>query len=114
MNVGKFYEGLAVSFLKWKGYKIIERNFHSIYGEIDIIAEDLSLVFIEVRARKEGALVSGIQSVDKQKIEKIKRTAQFYISGKQDRYYRFDFLEITQGNLWRQYNLIKAAFDMDD
>lgn len=51
-NLGKLAEDFAVSLLQGKGYKIIDRNFHSRFGEIDIIAEENeTLIFVEVKAR---------------------------------------------------------------
>ena len=51
-DLGSVGEKLATKFLQRKGYKIIDRNFRSRLGEIDIIAlEDDTLVFIEVKIR---------------------------------------------------------------
>ena len=50
--LGEKGETLACTFLQGKGYKIIQRNYRSSYGEIDIIAwHDRILVFIEVKTR---------------------------------------------------------------
>jgi len=48
---GKKNEKLAVGFLKRRGYRIIERNFRTRMGEVDIIATDGdTIVFVEVKA----------------------------------------------------------------
>lgn len=115
MENGSFYEKKATVFLVLNGYRILERNFRSRFGEIDIIARDGKYIsFIEVKARNKSYLVSGKESVDKKKMEKIKKTALFYASKKTNSFFRFDVLEIIQGNLWRQYNLIKGAFDFSE
>ena len=58
------------------GCTILDRNYRSRYGEIDIIASDGKyLIFAEVRARKIGAPVSAIYSVTRSKIHKICKTA---------------------------------------
>ncbi|OGY20967.1 MAG: hypothetical protein A2126_03015 [Candidatus Woykebacteria bacterium GWB1_45_5] len=50
--LGRLGEKLAASLLRRKGYKILERNFQSRLGEIDIVAVDGdTLVFVEVKAR---------------------------------------------------------------
>jgi len=50
---GKIGEDLAAHFLCKKGFGILERNYHSRYGEIDIIASKADLiVFVEVKYRK--------------------------------------------------------------
>ena len=55
-KIGKWGEDLAASFLERQGYSIISRNYHTRYGEIDIIAAEedqgeIYLVFIEVKTR---------------------------------------------------------------
>lgn len=78
-NLGKSAEDLACKLLADIGYKILDRNFHSRFGEIDIIAEfGGNLVFIEVKAR--WSLKFGLpeEAVTKQKIYKIIKTAQYY------------------------------------
>jgi putative endonuclease len=115
MQKGKFYEDKAEDYLKLKGYGILKRNFRSPYGEIDIIAKDKNYIcFVEVKARNCNYLVSGKEAVDFRKIEKIKKTALFYASGNLDRFFRFDVLEIIQGKDFREYNLIKGAFDVSE
>jgi len=115
MQKGKFYEDKAANYLKLKGYSILKRNFRSPFGEIDIIATDKGYIcFIEVKARNYNYLVSGKEAIDFRKIEKIKKTALFYASGNLDRLFRFDVLEIIQGKDFREYNLIKGAFDVSE
>lgn len=112
-----YYEVKACEFLKLKGYRIIRNNFRSRFGEIDIIARDAdSISFIEVKARNAGYLYSGIEAVTHWKREKIKKTARLYVSRvkNKDQAFRFDVLEIIQGRSWRQFNLIKNAFGMNE
>lgn len=72
-------EELAASFLQKKGYKIIERNFRSRGGEIDIIAQEGdSLVFIEVKARSTDEFGSPLEAVTRWKMKSLIKTAQFY------------------------------------
>ena len=52
ISEGKFGEDIACIYLRKVGYKILERNWHCRYGEIDIIAKnDKFLVFVEVKIR---------------------------------------------------------------
>ena len=52
ISLGKYGEDYTCRFLKTKRYKIIERNYRSLWGEIDIIAKDKNvLVFIEVKTQ---------------------------------------------------------------
>jgi len=51
-QVGDKGETLAEKYLRKKGYKILERNFQSYFGEIDIIAQDKGqIVFVEVKTK---------------------------------------------------------------
>lgn len=78
-NLGKFAEDFAVSLLQSKGYKILNRNFHSRFGEIDIIAEiDQILIFVEVKARWSSKFGAPEDAVSLQKIWKIRKTADYY------------------------------------
>lgn len=112
---GSFYEKKAREFLKLNGYTVLRNNFFSRWGEIDIIAKDgIFFAFIEVKARKKDSQIRGLESVDVKKRERIRKTALLYVSGRKDNFYRFDVLEIIHGESWRQYNLIKNAFDMNE
>ncbi len=72
-------EDVATSFLRKKGYKIIERNFRARCGEIDIIALDKdTLVFIEVKARSSREFGYPLESITKWKMKSLIQTAQFY------------------------------------
>lgn len=76
---GLLGERLASDFLLQKNYKIIERNFHSHFGEIDIIATiDNTLVFVEVKTRTNIRFGLPVEAVTKRKIENIIKTGQYY------------------------------------
>lgn len=62
------------------GYKIVERNFHSRYGEIDIIGiKNDTLIFTEVKARWNDRFGTAQESVTNQKLNKIKKTIDYYL-----------------------------------
>lgn len=108
---GDFYEDRAVEYLELQHYTVIQRNFRVVQGEIDIIARDKKYcVFIEVKARKVNALVSGKEAITAWKKARITKAACVYAAKNDDQFYRFDVLEIIQGRMWREYNLIKDAF----
>jgi putative endonuclease len=72
-------EDMATSFLKQKGYTIIERNFRKSYGEIDIIAVNRGiLVFVEVKTRKSEKFGTALEAITPWKLREIVLTAQFY------------------------------------
>ena len=64
-RMGAFWERQAAEYLEQKGYQILERNFCSYFGEIDIIARQGDyLVFVEVKYRREGSPVHALESID--------------------------------------------------
>lgn len=74
-------EEKACEYLQRNQYRILRRNYFSRYGEIDIIAfDEKTLVFVEVRYRKEGALLSPAESIDSRKIRKLRLTIRDFIS----------------------------------
>ena len=104
-------ENLAVEYLKKQGNVILERNFNTKVGEIDIIAQDKdTIVFIEVKARENTKFGQPIESITPQKIRHIIRTAQWYLTAKHkyDSLCRFDVVEILQGKVTHT----KDAFTM--
>ena len=75
-ELGRLGEDAACGFLEQHGFEIVERNYHSRYGEIDIIAKDAKyLVFAEVKLRAVGSMVSGAEAVTASKARKILKTA---------------------------------------
>ena len=71
-------EDKACAFLKAQKYEILERNFHSKFGEIDIIAKkDGILHFVEVKSSSKSYETS--YRVDAKKYEKILKTINYYL-----------------------------------
>ncbi|WP_457644226.1 YraN family protein [Persephonella sp.] len=109
---GKESEDKAVEFLKNAGYRIIERNFRSKFGEIDIIAEnDELIVIVEVRSKTCFDYGYPEETVDHKKIKKLIKTTQIYLSRKNlsNKQVRFDIISIVNNNIFH----IKNAFDLD-
>lgn len=78
-SFGNKGEDIAEGLLLQNGYKIIERNFSGRFGEIDIIALDAqTLVFVEVKTRKDRRFGMPQEAVTAQKLYKIKKTAEYY------------------------------------
>lgn len=92
-------ENAAADYLKNLKYKIIEVNYRSIYGEIDIIAEkNRETVFIEVKYRTNSVFGEGFEAVGKQKRDKIIKTALIYINEHNVQgACRFDVISIDDG-----------------
>lgn len=98
VSIGNLGEEAAVKAIKKQGYKIIERNYRTKMGEIDIIARDGEYTcFIEVRLRKNNDFGSPADTIDINKQRKIIRTAQYYAVTKKiyDTPMRFDAVLIN-------------------
>lgn len=84
--------------LEKKNYRIIEQNFNSSIGELDIIASTgKTLVFIEVKTRTSDDYGSPSESINMGKILKIRKTASLYLAKKDEKGfqdYRFDIITI--------------------
>lgn len=96
-NIGDNGENFAAKMLEESGYRIIERNYTSRYGEIDIIAlKDATLHFIEVKTRTGIEFGFPSESVTYDKQKKIRRTAECYLSRRRTfwRKISFDVFEI--------------------
>lgn len=78
-NIGILGEDIAESFLRSKRYDILSRNFHSRYGELDIVAQDGStLVFVEVKTRIGDSYGLPQYAITKKKIHDITMCGQYY------------------------------------
>ena len=76
---GKIAEDIAIDFLEERGFLVIDRNFYSRFGEIDLIAsKDGVLHFVEVKSGE----WSPLYQITAQKLSKILKTAQIYLSRK--------------------------------
>lgn len=78
---GQRGEDYAVKILKQKGYKILDRNFKTKVGEIDIVASiGDCLVFIEVKARKNDMFGSPLDAVGVRKQQIIQKVSMEYLN----------------------------------
>ena len=95
-KVGQFGEDAAVFHLEMKGYTVIARNYHSRFGEVDIIAKNVKyLVFVEVKTRTEGAERLPREAVDTLKQKRLVKTAMIYLSERGANLQpRFDVIEV--------------------
>lgn len=99
-EVGSRQEERACEYLKLKGYEILEQNFFSRFGEIDIIAKQKdTIVFAEVKYRSDTRISFPEEAVGYKKRRRIIKTADYYRVKKsipEDNPCRFDVLAITE------------------
>lgn len=116
---GLQWEKAAERYLCQQGLQLLERNFASRFGEIDLIMEDCSevdrktVVFVEVRYRKSTLRGSGAESVTLQKQGRLSRTAGWYLAKnpmRAEQFCRFDVVSIDSQNIDPCIDWIKGAF----
>lgn len=103
LRVGRQAEDLACQFLTTKGLELRHRNYRCPCGEIDLIMSDRrTLVFIEVRYRRDELFGGGVASIDRKKRDRLVRTASYYLQQHNltDRIpVRFDIIAFTSPSL---------------
>jgi putative endonuclease len=113
-TTGEKGELAAVSFLKEKGYQILEINYRCAIGEIDVIAREKNeLVFVEVKTRKSGEMGYPEEAVGVKKQKKMSQLALWYLQNEaiDNANARFDVVAITVYETKNEIRLIKNAFD---
>lgn len=111
-DTGQFYEAAAEKHLISCGFSLIERNFHSKGGEIDLIMRDgPTIVFVEVRYRSQQTFGHAAETVTRSKIQKLIKTANVWLIKNGLSVYstdfRFDLVAIHQHG--KQVEWIKNA-----
>ncbi len=77
-NFGDWGESQACMFLERKGFSVLDRNYHTTAGEIDIVAKKCDdFYFIEVKTRRAGELANDL-AVTKSKLYKLNKTVKQY------------------------------------
>ena len=107
--VGKEGEEIAADYLRKKEYKIIENNYQTKFGEIDLIAtKNNILVFVEVKLKQTEDFGTPEEMIGSSKLSQVQRMAEFYlmdnpgIAKKYDSY-RIDAVCIVQGSRITHY-----------
>ena len=113
--LGRTGEDRAARFLVSQGYRILERNYRTRSGEIDLIALHLGTVaFIEVKTRSSDAFGAPELAVNHRKQQRMIKAALGYIKMKKLHQVpcRFDVVAISTASE-QQVELIQNAFEMD-
>lgn len=113
-EVGRWGEEIALKYLKKRGYKIIEKGFRLFRGEIDIIAYDKkTLVFVEVKTRRDSRFGLPEESVTQAKMKQIRKISLGFLTNRNigEVECRFDVIAIIlNGNKGYSVSHIKNAF----
>ncbi|MGB8990458.1 MAG: YraN family protein [Desulfobaccales bacterium] len=112
-QLGDHGEDLAAAALKQQGYKILERNYVTPLGEIDLIArQGKTLVIVEVKTRKSLTFGSPQEAVSFAKQQRLRRLADYYLKDKRlvGKSVRFDVVAVTMTGDDPQVEIITGAF----
>lgn len=122
-QIGQACENAVCKSLLKRQYQIVCSNYYTPYGEIDIIAlKDGLICFIEVKARKENSLVSGIEAVNFRKKNRIISSAEVFLAENSPKYDefqpRYDIADVTfiadDALRIKKINFFANAFDTTD
>lgn len=108
--VGDAGEELGRAFLEKKGYRILERNYRTRFGEIDCVARDKrDIVFVEIKLRRSAAFGMPFEAVTPAKQRRMTAASLQYLKERRlhNETVRFDVVSIEPGG---KIELIKSAF----
>lgn len=118
LHLGRLGEDLALEHFERLGLRLVERNYRTRYGELDlIVCDDATLVFVEVKARRVGANAgTALESVSPRKQRQVRGMAAAWLVESTDRPrsrdIRFDVVAVTLDHAGRLVCLdhLEAAF----
>jgi putative endonuclease len=113
-GAGKTAEDAAARYLRSSGYRILERNYSTPLGEIDIVALDGDVVcFVEVRSRSGDGFGGALEALTGRKQRQVARAAMAYMKARRldGAKVRFDFaaVQMPEGGE-ASIELVKNAF----
>lgn len=113
-SIGDRGEKLARRYLWLHGYRVIEKNYRSRHGEIDIIArKGKYIVFVEVKTRKEenvSRFGRPARAVDHEKRQHLRYAVREYMrKSNSDKHPRIDIIEVYLSGKKHRIEHIKAA-----
>lgn len=114
-SLGKLGEMSACEYLERKHYKLVDYNYSTRFGEIDLIMKKGKyLCFIEVKTRNSNSIAEPREFVDYKKQQKIITTAEIYLSQHKTKLQpRFDVVEvICQNNSIKSIKHLENAFEL--
>ncbi len=84
-KLGAWGESFALDYLVKKGYEFIEKNYHTRFGEIDLIMrKDGQLVAVEVKTRKSNAFGIAEYSINRKKFQAIQSAMFVFVESHED------------------------------
>lgn len=100
---GKDWEDLAAGFLRRRAYRVLERNYRTPVGEIDlIVSRGGVLAFVEVKGRRNARRGKPLEAIPPPKVRRICSAAALYVAQhpKSASVYRFDVVTVGPDKGW--------------
>jgi len=114
---GQDAEQACCKYLQQQGLKLLAKNYHGRRGELDLVMRDNNtVVFVEVRYRKNNTYGGALESITSSKQEKLRLTAEQYLQRETKlQNGRFDVVAMTEkvqnnGSNFYAFEWIKNAF----
>ncbi len=107
MRRGKKYEDRAVDYLRSIGYRILRRNYHCRFGEIDVIAQDgQQIVFVEVKGGKDLEFGHPAEKFDTRKLSRVIACAYSFLEREGlEKPFRIDLVVVLRSRVEHFKNL---------
>ena len=106
-------EGIALRYLTQKGYALVEKNYRTRRGEIDLVVRHGdTLVFVEVKLRRGLGFGDPLEAVTPRKRASIRSLAEQYLLEREPAYdgLRFDAVGILLGDRTCRVRHVEDAF----
>ena len=116
IKTGPLAERYAANYLRKKKYQLLDVNYRTRLGEIDLIFKKKNyIVFVEVKARNENSFASPKEYVDTEKQRKIIAASQQYIAYKKCKLQpRYDVVEVCfEKDKLKSVKHLENAFTLD-
>lgn len=111
-TLGNQAEKVALSYLEQQGLTLIKKNYQTRLGEIDLIMQDgKSIVFVEVRLRKNNIFGGASESITQAKQRKIAKVAEQFLQQHGNQACRFDAIVMEKAEI-QHIQWIKHAFEV--
>lgn len=113
-EAGREAEALAERFLAEQGYRVLERNYTTRRGEVDLIClEGEVTCFVEVRSRADERHGSPLETISLGKARRVVAAATDWAwrQGRLDSALRFDVVSVVRGEGAPRLELVRDAFD---
>lgn len=104
MNLGQWAEQQALQVLQQQGFVLVKRNYHSRYGEIDLIVQrERDLIFVEVKARSKTQHAQALETISLTKQRKLAKTALCFLAEYPDFYSYFCRFDVICFDFYQQF-----------